>query len=261
MADKIFSDVLQFGGYFAEGALIVILVRGGRWRRLPGVFLYLISMLGIDALLRPLVLYRFGLNSPEYRLTYWLTNILLQLLLFLLVCTLFRSVSLQRPKLWDFLKVMLPSVFVLVVGFSIISLRHLGAAQPTHLGRLIFEFEQNLYFTCLVLNTGLYILIQQIRLEDDMLALIVCGLGVEFAGPAASMAFVVVTTGQSSFARIIMNHFEPICTLGMLLIWFHAIWRMPKSARGSKQGPPVQRSSPANIAGIAGIAAPELGTR
>jgi len=91
------------------------------------------------------------------------------------------------------------------------------------------EFEQNLYFTCLVLNTLLYLLLQQTHSADEELGLLVCGLGIQFAGPAASFALVHLTSGEAYATSL--NHFlGQLCTMGMLLTWFYAVAWMPKRA-------------------------------
>ena len=76
------------------------------------------------------------------------------------------------------------------------------AITATSFTLFIIEFNQNLYFTCLVLNTLLYILLQQIDSADDELGLLVCGVGIQFAGPAATLALLTLTTGEH-FAHIL----------------------------------------------------------
>ena len=63
-------------------------------------------------------------------------------------------------------------------------------------------------------------------------------MGLQFAGEAAGLALVHVTSGEN-FARLIFSVLNPACTLGMLLIWIYAITRAPQAvavhSRGSKQ--------------------------
>jgi hypothetical protein len=93
----------------------------------------------------------------------------------------------------------------------------------------IVEFSQNLYFTCLVLNTLLYVMLQQLAIDDDELGLLVCGMGLQFAGEAAFLALLHLTSGEN-FARVLIGFLNPACTLGMLLIWTYAIVKTPQTA-------------------------------
>lgn len=226
MVDKLIGYGLQYAGYSLELGLFAFLIGRGRWKRLGGVTLYLTCLLAVDGVGRSYVLYRYGLASREYAYFFWLTDVLLTLAAFLLVCAFFRRACVQEEKMWRFLRLLLTFVFILVLGISSFSISRNYNQLFT---RFIVEFQQNLYFTCLVLNTLLYILMQQIETEDDELALLVCGMGIQFAGPAASLALVYLTPGQQ-YAKSLLHYVPPLCTLGMLLTWFYAVAWMPKAA-------------------------------
>lgn len=223
--------VFQYADYLLELAVLALVVCRGQSRRLGGVSLYLISLVGIDAILRPVVLYGYGIRSNEYYYVYWLSNVALQLAAFLLVCSFFRSACSEQPKWWHVLKLALPLVFLLTVSLSVATIWR----NWTHL-RLgsLSELEQDLYFASLILNTLLFISMQYLELADDRLPMLVCGLGLQFAGPAASMALMVLTH-QSSQAQTLLQFVEQLCTLGMLLTWMHAV-RRPPSRRTAALG-------------------------
>ena len=217
--------------YLVQGmvlGLFLFLFYKGNWKRLASVSAYLLALLLIDGVGRGYVLHYFGLNSIEYFYSYWLTDVALTLGAFLLVCTFFhRACAIQEEKMWRFIRLFLVFVFVLVLGISAFSLsRNYGNL----FSKFMFEFQQNLYFTCLVLNTLLYILMQQIETADDELGMLVCGMGLQFAGPAASFALKFLMPG-SGFAESLMDFVMPLCTMGMLLTWFYAVSRMPKAVR------------------------------
>lgn len=220
---------LQYAVYFLEFVLVFYLARRGHLRRLLGPSIYLGVLLLIDAVGRPFVLYRYGYASLQYAYTYWLSDALLELTAFALVCALFRRACEHHPKLWESVKLILGFVFVLLVGISLFSL---SSHQSQLLTRFIVEFEQNLYFTCLVLNTMLYLLLQQTNSVDEELGLLVCGLGIQFAGPAASYALIRLTPGWV-YSTMLNDLLAPLCTMGMLLTWFYAVARAPKVARAS----------------------------
>jgi hypothetical protein len=226
MAERLAIGGLQYAVYFLEFALVAYLARKGHVRRLLGLSIYLGGLLLIDAIGRPIVLYRYGFNSPQFAYVYWLSDAFLELTAFALVCVLFRRACANKKKLWESVRLVLGFVLVLVLAVSLFSL---SSHQNQLLTRFIVEFEQNLYFTCLVLNTLLYILLQQTNSADEELGLLACGLGIQFAGPAASYALLYLMPGWIH-AYTVNNILGQLCTMGMLLTWFYAIARVPKAA-------------------------------
>jgi FlaA1/EpsC-like NDP-sugar epimerase len=190
------------------------------------------------------VLRLHGLASRQYSYVYWTTDFLLVICAFFLVCLLFRRACLHQEKLWRFVRLLLFFIFVLVVGISGLSFLRNYSQLSTY---IIVEFNQNLYFTCLVLNTLLYLLLQQIESADDELGLLVCGVGIQFAGPAATMALLHLTTGER-FAASLNSFTIPVCTLGMLLVWAYAITRVQDtSTEVARPKAPVLAEVTANL--------------
>src|SRR5579864_3340323 len=206
--------VLQYGDYFLEVVLLGVVVYRGLWRRLVGLSLFLGSLVALDVVARPVVLYGYGLRSPQYFYTYWLSNIGLQLAAFLLVCSFFRSACISQLKWWHVLRLVLPTVFLLMVAISGLSIWRNFSQLPASIA-FIIQLEQYLYFACLVLNTLLFIMIQYVEVADNRLPMLICGLGLQFAGPAAGMA-VVTLAGNGVGAQHISSCIDQLCTLGML---------------------------------------------
>jgi hypothetical protein len=226
MGNELVTYVLQYGVYAAEAALFILLLRRGRWKRLVGLFLYVTFLFAVDGLARPQFLYYFGGGSRLFAYFYWLTDVLLALGAFLLIGAFFRRACAQEEKMWGYVRLLLVSIFTLVLAVSALSL----SRNYKHLFTLfIFEFSQNLYFTCLVLNTLLYILIQQTQNVDNELGLLVCGIGIQFAGEGACLALYHLTGGDH-FARSITPFIAAACTLGMLAVWFYAVAKLPQAA-------------------------------
>ncbi len=205
--------------------MCLLLIWQGRWRRLRVLFLYVASLFLLDGVARSASLSFFGQSSRQYFYFYWVSDVGLALGAFLLVCAFFRRAFSPDKKKWAVVRLSLISVFVIVLGVSALSLTKNYADLSTE---FIVEFSQNLYFSCLVLNTLLYVMIQQLEIEDDELGLLVCGLGVQFAGEAASLALVHVTVG-GTFATNLFRYFSPLFTLGMLFIWIYAIGKNPQA--------------------------------
>jgi hypothetical protein len=225
MSDQILIHGLQYGIYTLEALVCVLLVSRGAWRHLKGLFTYVTLLFCLDGVARPAVLNHFGRASVQFAYFYWLTDVALALGAFLLTCTFFRRACARQQKLWRLVRLLLPIVFLLIAAISALALtRHYAQLYTV----FIVEFSQNLYFSCLVLNTLLYVMLQQLAIDDDELGLLVCGMGVQFAGEAAGLALYHVTLGEN-YARLIFNFLNPACTLGMLLIWVYAITKIPRA--------------------------------
>jgi hypothetical protein len=236
MLDKFLTYGLQYTIYILEAGLFLLLLRRAEWKRQIGVSVYLLSLLAVDALGRPYVLYRFGLQSNQYGYCYWLTDILLAVEAFGLMCFFFHRACAHDQELWRLLRTALIVVFVLVAGISYLVISYNYDRVQRHSDRFIYEFDQNLYFTCLVLNTLLYVMLQRIEHADQELGLLVCGMGIQFAGPAASLALVHVTLGWTG-AYSLLGYVMPVCTLGMLLVWLYAITATQKDATEGSRSP------------------------
>lgn len=225
MAETLVNHAFAYAGYALEAALLVCLLQRRRARRWVDVFLYVLLLLLIDGVGRWVVFYTYGLHSKRYYYFYWLTDVLLALAAFLLVCSFFRRTFARTHKARSYLRLILPFVFVLVAGISWYSISH----HYTDLySRFIFQFQQNLYFACLVLTTVLYVMLQGFETAEDEFHLLVCGLGLQFAGPAANMALIWLTPGHG-YAGSVLVYLAPCCTLAMLSLWLYAVARVPRT--------------------------------
>jgi hypothetical protein len=243
MGSSIASYALEYVGCLIEAGLVFYLAWRSEWKRLGGVALYVTSLLVADPS-RVYAVHKYGVASRTYFYLYWSTDFLLVISAFLLVCFLFRRACRDEEKMWRFVRLLLAFVFVLVLAISgLIISRNYRDLLP----RFVYEFNQNLYFTCLVLNTLLYLLLQYIQSTDDQLQLLVCGVGIQFAGPAATLALVHLTPGEG-FAKSLAYFMIPLCTLGMLLVWAYAIVRVKdKTIKVTRREVPVLAEVTANL--------------
>lgn len=234
MGDGFLRFAIQYPIYGLEVGLLGVMMWRGQWKRHVGVFVYLALLVALDALARPLAVHHYGYVSRQFYYIYWLSNTLLQLGAFLLICSFFKTACAGRGNWWAVMRLALPSVFVLVVGIVVWrNYQHLFSD-------FLFTFEQYLYFACLVLNTLLFVMIQYAEVADDNLHLFVCGLGLQFAGPAAGMALVVVA--GTSFQNLAFLT-DQICTFGMLMTWLHALRRVPQARTVLEGQTAVQRAA------------------
>ena len=158
--------------------------------------------------------------------------------IFLLICAFFRRACSRHPEVWAFVRPVLALVLLLVTAVSCFAFRHHYHELRS---RYIYEFSENLYFSCVVLNTVLYLMVQRFQDADGQLPLLVCGLGIQCAGPAANSALAYLAVNQGP-ARALLAYLSPLCTLGMLAVWLYAVIREPQDVKGlnrSSQGVPV----------------------
>jgi hypothetical protein len=218
MDSRIISYVLQDAGILIEAALVLYVACSSQWKRQAAAAFYLTCLLAAQ-LTRACVLHAYGFASLRYYYVYWSTDFLLVLSAYLAMCLLFRRAGFREEKNWRLIRLLLVLVFVLVAALSGVSLSLNRNELFTY---FIIAFNQNLYFACLALNTLLYVLLQYIDSTDDQLALLVCGVGIQFAGPTATLALLHLTAGER-FARSLISSVMPLCTLGMLVVWAYAI--------------------------------------
>jgi hypothetical protein len=236
MVERLIGFFVQYAGYLLELALFVYILLWGQGRRLFGVCVFLASLLIIDLCVRPYTLSVYGLRSSRYYYVYWLSDVLLTFEAFLLICFFYRRAFHREQRLWRLLRQTLIFVFVLVVVVSSTSLYK----NYSH-NHFMDDFQQNLYFACLVLNTLLYIKMQSMRTRDQELVLLVCGMGVQFAGSAACLAFGYLTRGHHP--QFMFSYVTQFCSLGLLLIWIYAIVGVPKSSRVPASAKKIQEPS------------------
>jgi len=225
MHGDIFSYGFQYACYLIEAGLIVFMTRSRRRTRLVSPLIYLSCSLGVS-LERTYALHRFGFLSPSYRSVYWITDFPLVVSLFVLVCVFFRRACTSEEKMWRYVRLFLIFVFVAVGGVSGLCF---SRNYTSLVCDFVVEFNQNLYFTCLVLTTLLYLLLQYIDSVDDQLGFLVCGVGIQVAGPTATLALIHLV-GAEDFAQSLNALAMRLCTLGMLLIWAYAIVRVKDEA-------------------------------
>jgi hypothetical protein len=224
--DQLLLCGVQYATYALEVWVCLSLVWGGRWRRLKGLGLYVTSLFLLDGVARPAVSNFFGAKSTPFYYFYWTTDVVFVLGAFAVICGFLRRACTREEKLWSFVRLLLIFVFLIVLGVSTLSLtRHYANLYILY----IIELSQNLYFTCLVLNTLLYVMLQQLAIDDDELGLLVCGMGVQFAGEAACFAVLHLTANNNSIARDWTVVLAPCCTLAMLWIWVYAIGKTPQT--------------------------------
>lgn len=216
------STAIGYSGTVFEVGLLVVMLWRGLAVSLWEVTAYLVTAVGVGAA-RLYALATYGFASSQYGNCYWTTDLLLVLVAFILVVSFFRRACSGKPEMWQHVRMLLGAVLVAIAAISYFSL---ASHSDRVFSSFTVEFSQNLYFACLVLTTLLYLMTLKMDIADERLGMLVCGLGIEFAGPAAGLALVFLTRG-SELSRVIGVYFFPLCDIGMILTWFYAITRVP----------------------------------
>jgi hypothetical protein len=227
MPQALLTGVLQYAGYVLELGLLLVLLRRGYARRLTALVLFVAIYFGVDAVVRPWTLHHYGQSSRQYFNWYWFTEFLIVLAAFLLICAFFHRACSRHQNVWRFVRPVLALVLLLVLVVSC-------SAFTQHYNQLftryIYEFGENLWFSCVVLNTSLYLMLQRYHDTDEPLHLLVCGLGIQYAGPAANSALIYLMGNQGP-TRALLEYLSPLCALGMLVIWLYAVVREPRDVK------------------------------
>jgi len=220
------SNLLSYAGYILEAGLLVYLLVHGHAKRLWELVFYLLMSLSVIAA-RSYTLHHYGLGSSQYWNCYWTTDLLLVLAAFVVVASFFRRACSENPEMWQFVRLLLGTV---LVAITIVSFFSLSSHKDKVFSLFIVQFSQNLYFASLVLTTLLYLMTLKMEVADERLGMLVCGLGIEFAGPAAGLALFYLARG-AELSRLVGVYFFPLCDIGMILTWFYAVSRVPDLAK------------------------------
>jgi hypothetical protein len=222
--------VLQYGGYGLEVVLLFALLRGGYARKMAGFVAFVGAMFAVDAVLRPVTLSYYGADSIQYFHIYWFTEVLLLLAAFLLICLFFRHAFRDRDRaLWSFARPILLMILVMVLAISSLDFRH--HYRQLFTTDYIWVFNENLTFICLLLNTVLYVLLTRLKGAGSQMQLLVCGLGIQFAGLTANSALVDMTSNSHAVVAF-FTYFSPVCGLAMLSVWLYAVLHEGREAPG-----------------------------
>ena len=240
MESNLVQYLLQDSGIFIEAALVVYLARTGQWKGQGAVAFYLSSLV-VSQVARACFLHEYGLTSLQYYYAYWSTDLLLVMSALGVVCLFFRRACLHEEKMWRLIRLFLVLLLVLVAAILGVSL---SLNRHDFFTYFLVVFNQKLYFGCLVLNTLLYLMLHHMNSTDDQLELLVCGVGIQFAGPAATLALVHLTNG-GRFATWLAYQTIPLCTFGMLLVWAYVLVYVPKTAGGLARRDVPLRAVPA----------------
>jgi hypothetical protein len=231
---------LQSAGYVVgllfEFLIISALLRGGGYKRLPFVFMYMVVDFVTTVLEIPTAIaYVRGVRtaSTSYAALYWLDEIIIQILIYAVVISFIYEATRQLRSR----RILRASVITGAVLFAGISfLIHYNPALNK--GSWMTPWTRDLNLCSAILDLGLWALLVGSRSPDHRMLMLSGGLGVKFAGESI---------GESVRQLSIRNRSRSISLTGdviMLLanMFFLYVWW--QAVRVGEAEPPARQAAP-----------------
>jgi hypothetical protein len=216
--------VISFLGAILEISVVVCSLKRHSFRRYLCLNLYMLSTV-VVSIGRHQVLSHFGLRSSEYRYTYYYSDAVLTIFLYLALITLYLHVV-DEMKVEKYVRL---TAVLLLAGTALFS--YAVVHQSFHsfdklLAGFVFELSQNLYFVGLVLTYVLWGAILKLRETRAQLIQLVLSLGVYFSAFAAAFALKNMFPYLQS-----VTYIAPVLGCLLPLAWANAFWRLSPDAR------------------------------
>ena len=221
----------------AFNILLIALLLRGFYRKYIVLFLYA-SVHLLTGFLENLLFYTKGPESTFYINVYWIDEILVDTLLFLMVIVLIREVAAGRPTgalAGKLLAVVVAAAIALPFVFGNHPLTP-GSSPPRLSGRWFFSASQILNFGGALMNLVLWGNLIGTKQRDPRMLTICAGLGVAVTGQAVRYGIIALrtTSGVSQAANV----FGVLTHIAGLVIW---CWAFRPSS--STPVPPAATSS------------------
>lgn len=175
------------------------------------------------------VITHFGYDSTQYRFFYYTGDALVSITAFVLIGSFFDRL-LRESVFHRYVRPTLMFAFLLIVA---ISARFLAGNVDRFYSRFVYEFQQSMYFTGVLLTFLLWISMSYLQAETRRFVLLVSGLGITFSAHAANYAlqFLVPAMGP------ILTKIPPLAYNLMALLWLYTFWRIPEGEAAVLKAP------------------------
>jgi len=215
------ATVVWFLGAAFELAFVVCSIYRKSFFRYLFFNLYFLLTLA-SSVMRRYVLNQYGLYSDQYRYTYFYSDALLTLILYVALIGLYSRVfgELQFSKYVRF------SAVLLLIGTAVFSYGVVAQSEGRLATAFAYELSQNLYFVGLVLTYILWGAILKLGETRTRVIQIVLSLGLYFSACAASYALVNFAE-KSSVVRFL----GPVVGCLLPLSWTFTMWRHSEESR------------------------------
>lgn len=209
------TTVIWCFGMLLELAFVVCSIQRKSFFRYFFLNVYFLLELGSEVL-RYFVLTKLGLYSDAYCYTYYYTDALLTLALYVTLISLYSRVFGEL----QFGKYVRLTAVLLLLGTALFTYAVVAQSTTRLATKFAYELSQNLYFVGLVLTYVLWGAILKLRETRTRVVQIVLALGVYFSAYAAIYALVNLG-GKAG----VVNSLAPILGCLLPLSWTLTMWR------------------------------------
>jgi len=215
------TSIIWYLGTALELGFVVCSVARKSFLRYFFLNLYFVFAVA-SSVARHFVLGRYGLDSGEYRYTYFYTDAILTLALYVALISLYSHVfgELQFGK---YLRLM---AVLLLLGTAVFSYGVVAQSSVRLSTNFAYELSQNLYFVGLVLTYILWGAVLKLRETRTRVVQFVLSLGLYFSAYAAGYALLNLAS-RYSFVLFI----GPILGCLLPLAWTITMWRHTDESR------------------------------
>ena len=166
---------------------------------------------------------RYGFSSPQYKYTYYYTDALLTVFMYLAIMHLYHQVF-QEMDLGKYVR----GATAIVLAATALFAFRVVLSNTDHLtSRFVVEMSQDLYFVGVVLTYLLWIAVFKLRETRTRLVQLVLALGIYFSASAALYAF----GNMFPHLHMIANLLIPIVGIFLPAAWAYTFTVVPESAR------------------------------
>jgi len=165
----------------------------------------------------------YGLRSQAYGYFYYDSDLLLTILLYFVVFSLYQYVF-EEMKASKYVRA---ASLMLLSGTALVSFLIVRQSQDHLTGRFVVQLSQNLYFVGLVLMYILWGAVMKLRETRTRVIQLVLALGIYFSAYSATYALRNIFP-DLSLARTIL---PPLVGTWLPFAWACTLWRVPEEAR------------------------------
>jgi hypothetical protein len=220
MSGSVAATVWYLGTAFELAFVVCSIVRKSFFQYF---FLNLYFLLAVgSSVTRQLTVGVFGLGSTEYRYTYYYTDAMLTLALYVALISLYARVFYELR----FGKYLRLTAVLLLVGTALFTYAVVAQSSDRLSTTFAYELSQNLYFVGLVLTYILWGAVLKLRETRTRLVQFVLSLGLYFSAYAASYALLNLANKYS-----VVYFIAPAFGCLLPLAWTVTMWRYTEESR------------------------------
>lgn len=169
------------------------------------------------------VFQRYGFSSPQYKYTFYYTDALLTVMMYLAIMHLYYQVF-REMNLGKYIR---GATVALLAGTALFAYAVVQTNSDNLTGRFVVELSQDLYFVGVVLTYVLWVAVFKLRETRTRLVQLVLALGIYFSASAALYAFGNMFPNLHMVANLLI----PIVGTFLPAAWAYTFTKVPESAR------------------------------